>query len=562
MMLVAKRPELCGPIMVVGSPLSYWAGVRGVNPMRYTGGLLGGSWLTALTSDLGHGKFDGAWLVANFENLNPANTLWTKQYNLYANIDTEAARYLGFERYWGGHALLNGEEMQYIVDNLFVGNKLSNAEMLSADGLRLDFRKINSPIVCFCSKGDNITPPQPALGWILDLYRSDDDLVAAGQTIVYSVHANIGHLGIFVAGSVAKKEHQEFANNIELIDCLPPGLYEAVIEKTTADTPHVDLAKGAYISSFQHRSLDDIRAMGGNSREDERCFAAVAHLSEVNNGLYRHTAQPVVRAMSTETSAEWLRRLHPLRMGYELLSDRNPLTQPVASAAEQVRANRRPVAADNPFLQWEKNFSQWMELGLEAFGKWRDMLCEQTFFMTYSQPWLQAMLGLKGSDGPARKRPGQDSDHAAFVERSIAELKARMDQGGPPAAAVRALLYVFLPENSADERNFEMLRRIREEQGGQWSLAEFKQFLREQLLTLRLDEKRALETLPALLEGHETDELKLFDYVRRVATAGGPLSEEGQRRLSKMEQVFTGKPPAGRGRRGAKVTLAQEGDAA
>src|SRR5947207_6640091 len=35
--------------------------------MRYSGGLLGGSWLTALTGDLGHGKFDGAWLVQNFE---------------------------------------------------------------------------------------------------------------------------------------------------------------------------------------------------------------------------------------------------------------------------------------------------------------------------------------------------------------------------------------------------------------------------------------------------------------------------------------------------------------
>ncbi len=102
MMLAAKYPDVCGPLIVAGSPLSYWAGVRGVNPMRYTGGLLGGSWLTALVSDLGHGKFDGAWLVQNFENLNPANTLWSKQYNLYANIDTEATRYLGFERWWGG----------------------------------------------------------------------------------------------------------------------------------------------------------------------------------------------------------------------------------------------------------------------------------------------------------------------------------------------------------------------------------------------------------------------------------------------------------------------------
>src|SRR5215472_18806422 len=84
MMLAAIRPELFGPIIIAGSPLSYWAGVHGKNPMRYSGGLLGGSWLTAFTSDLGHGKFDGAWLVQNFENQNPANTLWTKQYNLYS----------------------------------------------------------------------------------------------------------------------------------------------------------------------------------------------------------------------------------------------------------------------------------------------------------------------------------------------------------------------------------------------------------------------------------------------------------------------------------------------
>ena len=78
MMLAAIRPELFGPIIIAGSPLSYWAGVRGQYPMRYSGGLLGGSWLTALTSDLGRGKFDGAWLVQNFENQNPGNTLWTK----------------------------------------------------------------------------------------------------------------------------------------------------------------------------------------------------------------------------------------------------------------------------------------------------------------------------------------------------------------------------------------------------------------------------------------------------------------------------------------------------
>jgi len=48
-MLAALRPELFGPIIVAGSPMSYWAGVHGANPMRYTGGLLGGTWLTSKT---------------------------------------------------------------------------------------------------------------------------------------------------------------------------------------------------------------------------------------------------------------------------------------------------------------------------------------------------------------------------------------------------------------------------------------------------------------------------------------------------------------------------------
>jgi poly(3-hydroxyalkanoate) synthetase len=159
-----------------------------------------GSWLTALTSDLGGGKFDGAWLVQNFENQNPANTLWTKQYNVYSKIDTEAPRYLGFERYWGGHVNLNAEEMQFIVDELFIGNNLAAGRIKTSDGIAVDLRNARSPIVVFCSKGDNITPPQQALDWILDLYDDVDDIRSHGQTIVYTIHDKIGHLGIFVSG--------------------------------------------------------------------------------------------------------------------------------------------------------------------------------------------------------------------------------------------------------------------------------------------------------------------------------------------------------------------------
>ncbi|HEX2653511.1 MAG TPA: DUF3141 domain-containing protein, partial [Xanthobacteraceae bacterium] len=195
MMLAAVQPQLFGPIIIAGSPLSYWAGVHGQNPMRYTGGLLGGSWLTALASDLGQGTFDGAWLVQNFESQNPANTLWGKQYNLYSKIDSEAPRYLGFERWWGGHVNLNAEEIQFIVDELFIGNNLAAGRIHTSNGTAIDLRNIRSPVVVFCSKGDNITPPQQALGWILDLYDDVDQIRSYGQTIVYTVHESVGHLG-------------------------------------------------------------------------------------------------------------------------------------------------------------------------------------------------------------------------------------------------------------------------------------------------------------------------------------------------------------------------------
>src|SRR5580765_388820 len=296
MILAALRPELFGPIIVAGSPLSYWAGVHGKNPMRYSGGLFGGSWMTALASDLGNGKFDGAWLVQNFESQNPANTLWSKQYNLYSKIDTEAPRYLGFEKWWGGHVNLNAEEIQFIVDELFVGNNLAAGRIQTPDGETIDLRNIRSPIVVFCSKGDNITPPQQALGWILDLYDSVDDIRSYGQTIVYTIHESVGHLGIFVSGGVAKKEHGEFSSNIDLIDTLPPGLYEAVFEARGEDTANPDLASGSWVMRCEARTLDDIRALGGG--DDDKLFAAAAQVSKTNLQLYRTFMQPLVQAMT------------------------------------------------------------------------------------------------------------------------------------------------------------------------------------------------------------------------------------------------------------------------
>ena len=140
---------------------------------------------------------------------------------------------------------MNAEEMEYITDNLFVGNKLSVGEVRTSEGVRIDLRNITSPIIVFCSWGDDITPPQQALDWVLDLYDNEAEIVRAGQTIVYCLHQSIGHLGIFVSGKVATKEHAEFVSAMDMIDMMPPGLYEAVITDVDATTPNAGAGERA-----------------------------------------------------------------------------------------------------------------------------------------------------------------------------------------------------------------------------------------------------------------------------------------------------------------------------
>jgi hypothetical protein len=546
MMMSAVHTEIVGPIMLAGSPLSYWAGVHGKAAMRYLGGLLGGTWLTSLAGDLGNGIFDGANLVANFESMHPDNTHWKKIYNVYSQVDTEAPRFLEFEKWWGSPVLLNAGEMQAIADQLFVGNKLSYGQLRNSDGMRIDLRNVKSPIIVFCSWGDDITPPQQALHWILDLYDHEDEIVAAGQTIVYCLHQSIGHLGIFVSGKVATKEHGEFALAMDMIDLMPPGLYEAVISGLDDSVENLELVQGSYLFGLETRTLDDIRALGGNSAADDLAFATTARVSEINQGLYRTLAGPVVRMGVIEQSAEFLRHAHPNRLRFEMFSDRNPLMTPVAGWAEMVRDNRRSVSADNPLVAAEHMISDWIAHGLKAWGEARDTMVEAIFWNTYASPWLQAAVGQRADGTSASRRIERDLEREMAAKQMEAHLEDSIDKGGLVEAAVRALIYVRLPEGKVDERGFAVLKEISASlpAAERIGFARFKEIVREQYLMLLLDEGRAIAALPKLLPEDRQECEAALTMVRRVLSARGDLSEEGSRRLARIEAMFAGPPPA------------------
>lgn len=544
MMAAALEPDLFGPILIAGSPLSYWAGERGKAPMRYTGGLSGGSWVTALLSDMGCGLFDGAWLVQNFENMNPANTWWTKQYRVFANVDTEASRYLEFERWWGGHVVLGGNEIQYIVDNLFVGNRLSSAQLTTSDGRRIDLRNLRSPVVVFCSRGDDITPPPQALGWIRDLYDDVDGIVANEQTIVYCVHDSTGHLGIFVSGSVSRKEHTEFTANMDYIDVLPPGLYETSISRA-ADRRDAGLIEREYLLEFTPRTIAELDREVVPRADDDKRFATVARVSGINLGLYKLFVQPWVRAFATPESAKWMRLMHPSRLRYRLLSDRNPLTAMLPMLAEKVRADRHPVGDENIFRVAEGRVSDQIVRALEAWGDVRDRANEALFLQIYGQPLLQALVGIGGDVHAHRRRPGAEPEHRRFIARRQAEVRARIAEGGSHEAVMRSTIYVLGGAPATDERNFKRMRATRAEFEPGIKLADFKQLLREQFFILKQDREAALEAIPTLLKGQSAAEIDAhLAQIEHVLAASGELSAHAADRFERIKALFGRARPA------------------
>src|SRR5690625_448252 len=502
-LLASVAPDLTGPLLLAGAPLAYWSGRAGQNPMRYTGGMLGGSWPSSFASDLQQGIFDGANLVENFENLDPANTFWKKNYNLYANIDTEPVRFLHFERWWNGHFLMTREEIDWIVQNLFVGNLLSRGLLPNPIGEGyVNLRNIRSPIIVFASEGDNITPPPQALNWILDLYQDVEDIREHEQVIVYCLHEHIGYLGIFVSSSVASREHEALVGALDLISMLPPGLYEAKIEDLHPDTPHSEWIQGRHLISFAPRTLDDIRALD-DGRAEEQGFETVARISAVNQHLYDLMVSPVVRALSLAFDPRITRALHPKRMQNYLWSSLNPLALYSKVAAQKAQANRSPVPEDNVFVQWEQLMSQGIVNALDAWRQVRDQTIESSFNMVYGNPYLRALVGLDAQADPDRL---SHRDNAALHEELRAlrtELAAaQIDQGGVVEAFARVLIYMAGEGTFIDERAFNMLKNMAHHEQHKLHMLSKEQLqpiIRRQWLIVRTYPEQALQAIPTLV---------------------------------------------------------------
>ncbi|MCG7394283.1 DUF3141 domain-containing protein [Microvirga sp. ACRRW] len=488
MLVGALEPDLVGPIVINGAPMSYWAGNDGENPMRYAGGILGGTWPALLASDLGADRFDGAHLVENFEYLNPANTYFDKYYTLFSKIDTEPERFLEFERWWGGFFLMDRQEIKWIVENLFVGNNLADGDAEWSEGRAFDLRAIQSPIILFASLGDNITPPQQAFNWVADLYPTTEALKANGQVIVGLMHKSVGHLGIFVSGAVAKREHTQIVDLIEYIEHLPPGLYGMQVEEHKAN------GSVRYDVLLTERRVEELQVLQKYGRKDELPFKAVEATSETLAAAYETFVHPLVSSVVTPTGAAVRRAMHPQRAQRWAVSDLNPFLWPLQGMADMARANRVPAKGDGPMAMMER----WTAAATSAtWGLYRDLrdaAVENTFFRIYGS----ASVGMAADDKGAIADEPIDVRGAPVVKEALAHI----DDGDPTRAIVRTAL--LLMKAGTGRRRLSAMKRARDLVGKDIGLVDMpaeaaRAIIREQSYIVDFEPEKALRALPKLL---------------------------------------------------------------
>jgi pimeloyl-ACP methyl ester carboxylesterase len=549
MLIAANDPDKVGPIVINGAPMSYWSGSwsggEGENPMRYSGGLLGGSWMSLLASDMGNGKFDGAYLVENFENLNPANTYWNKYYNVWKNIDTERERFLEFEKWWGGYFLMNEEEIHWIVDNLFIGNKLARGEVKAAPGTYVDLKAIRSPIVIFSSKGDNITPPQQAINWIADVYSSTAEIKANGQVIVGLVQEDVGHLGIFVSGKVAQKEHTEIIEALDYIEMLRPGLYVMELEETSGK------GKDKYLSSFREVRLEEMRELNRLERKDEKPFEVVAEVSALNEKVYALYGRPIVKSLVNETTAELGRTMHPLRAQRWFFSDMNPMMRPLSAMASTVKAGRKPVSEDNPFRRLEAAWSDMITGSLNMYRDLRDAASEAAFFQIYGS---MIALGVSGGVKPGEAVGAKpDPRGLPFVQEAL----ARIEKGGFPEAVARIGALVGRFAGSIPLTRLELGEKIvsQDEVLSKLTDDERRALTSDASVMALLEPERTLHALPLLLPGKADRERAMFflEYGRKMDGITKEQIDMIDRIIKLIKPEASGDKPAGAGRKKASA---------
>ena len=221
-----------------------------------------------------------------------------------------------------------------------------------------------------------------------------------------------------------------------------------------------------------------------------------------------------------------------MRVQYEFWSNRNPWAPWVAEQAEKVRAQRQPVAQDNPWWEAQQQWSKAIETGLDAWRAQRDAAVEVLFETMYNAPGLQALSSR--SDGGAGAQPADTPEHRALVQRELEALRGEFEQGGVAEAVLRAVFSVMRQTNTrADERHYRMALLLRRHRlVPDLGIAHYRAMVRRQAALMGLDAPAAVAAIPKLL-AHASPEER-----HQAATAVRALLHIGDQEPAPAQQLL------------------------
>ena len=399
---------------------------------------------------------------------------------------------------------------------------------------RIDGRQCGS-----VARVDQINPPQQALIWFVHTWNSVVEIKHRGQVVVYMIHPTIGHLGILVSGKVAVKEHKEMINSFDMIEMLPPGLYEMVFE---ADEKNID-PRSENLIRFEGREIEDIISLDDHMTEEEALFPLAAAVSQRNDAFYDAYLSPWVKAMMTPMVADTFRQLHPMRVSRYGFSDLNPLLWPFESAARKVKKRRTPAAADNLFLGWERAASNWIETGLEnyrlASSFWVESACQMLYSERSPLNWFypEASPAPLSTEEILERRLVQKQKIKAERQRWL----GKMRQGGFVEGVVRAVVAITAADEILGRETYMRLLEMAQRHARLKTVdpADFRRIVRDQARILQVNPPLARETLRDLLpcEQDRADLLEICTYVFEH----DDLYEETRDMIRRLRQII--QPP-------------------
>jgi hypothetical protein len=345
------------------------------------------------------------------------------------------------------------------------------------------------------------------------------------------VHENVGHLGIFVSGKVARKEHRGIIGCIDMLEYLSPGLYEMIVEGEPSQTWLDD-----YHVRFEPRTMEDILELD-DGLEDEEAFPPVNVISRFNDGMYNMFVSPWVRAFVTDSVAETIRQLHPLRIERYMFSDLNPFIQPIKMWAEALKPHRLPVSADNPFLAMETVFSEAVQTGLNYYRAMRDLTQEFCFKSIYGNPWMKWLLGAVDTV-VEDKLEAKRIDKQTSRRRKAWTLMAATE-GGFAEAVVRIFIAVAGANRILDKRQFEAAEKIirASERLNRLSADHYKVMIKEQARVLELNKKLALEGLAKLLPT-QNERIAAYKIAEQIASADTKADKHEKAMLHRLKGIL------------------------